>query len=108
MAETRHLPAGGRESAFERLAGWSYRRRWWALALWVVVLIGVTFASRAVGTDYHNDFSLPGTESQQALDTLKEHAPAQAGATLQIVVQRPGGVADPRTRARVEAMLAAV
>src|SRR6266542_3276745 len=92
-------------SVFERLAGWSYRRRWWALAMWVVVLAGATTGAQAIGSDYHNDFSLPGTESQRALDTLRERAPAQAGATVRIVVQDPGGLATAATRQRVEGML---
>jgi putative drug exporter of the RND superfamily len=94
-----------RASRFERLAGWSYRRRWLALVLWVVVLGGVTVGSQAVGSDYHNDFSLPGTESQQALDTLRAQAPGQAGDTVQVMVQDAGGVRTPQTRARVEATL---
>jgi putative drug exporter of the RND superfamily len=94
-----------RSSRFERLAAWSYRRRWSALVLWVVVLAGVTVAAQAVGSDYHNDFSLPGSESQRALDTLRAHAPAQAGDTVQVVVQDAAGVRTPTTRARVEAML---
>lgn len=98
MTEFRHISAGQRASLFERLAGWSYRRRWWALVLWVAVLAGVTLAAQAVGSSYHNDFSLPGTESQQALDTLKERAPVQAGATVQIVVQKPDGVATSQRR----------
>src|SRR6266511_4071340 len=65
-------------SVFERLAGWSYRRRWWALAMWVVVLAGATTGAQAIGSDYHNDFSLPGTESQRALDTLRRRAPGTA------------------------------
>jgi RND superfamily putative drug exporter len=69
-----------------RLASWSYRHRWRALAAWLAVLIGVTAASSAIGSEYHNDFSLPGTESQRAADT----APVQAGDTVQIVVEGTG------------------
>jgi RND superfamily putative drug exporter len=77
-----------------RLASWSYRHRWRALAAWLAVLIGVTAASSAIGSDYHNDFSLPGTESQRAADT----APVQAGDTVQIVVEGTG----PRVGALLE------
>lgn len=97
-----------RRSVFERLAGWSDRHRWWALVLWVLVLAGVTAGSRLAGDDYHNDFTLPGAESQQAQDLLAERAPSRAGATLDIVVRDPGGVDRPATRATVEAMLADV
>jgi RND superfamily putative drug exporter len=97
-----------RASRFERLASWSQRRRWWAVALWVIALAIVTAASQAAGSAYHNDFSLPGTESQQALDTLKKHAPGRAGATVQIVMADPGGMRAPDTRERVTAMLGQV
>ncbi|MFC0531893.1 MMPL family transporter [Phytohabitans kaempferiae] len=92
-------------SRLARLAGWAQRHRWWALALWVLVLAALTVASQAVGSTYHNDFSLPGTESQRAVDALRQHAPVRAGDTVQIVVQDPGGVSAPAARERVEAML---
>ena len=92
-------------SRLARLATWSYRHRWRALGAWVAVLVCVTAAASAVGDDYHNDFSLPGTESQQALDTLERAAPAHAGDTLQIVVQDEAGLRDPALRERVDAML---
>jgi putative drug exporter of the RND superfamily len=94
-----------RTSRFERLASWSQRRRWWAVALWVIALAAVTAASHAVGSDYHNNYSLPGTQSQQALDSLNKHAPGHAGATVQIVMADQGGMRAPGTRERVTAML---
>src|SRR5262245_11088133 len=93
-----------RTSVFERLAGWAYRRRWPALALWVVALAGVTVGSQVLGNDYRNDFSLPGTDSQHALSVLQKEK--QAGATVQIVMQNGGGLEDDKPR--VERMLADV
>jgi RND superfamily putative drug exporter len=101
-------PATGRPSAFERLAGWSLRRRWWALVAWVLVLAAVTVGSQAVGADYHNDFSLPGSESQRALKVLQDRAPDQSGSSVQIVLEAPGGLASPDARSRVTAMLGEV
>jgi len=60
------IPASPHASRFERLASWSQRRRWWAVALWVIVLAAVASAARAAGSDYQNDYSMPGTGSQQA------------------------------------------
>jgi putative drug exporter of the RND superfamily len=94
-----------RSSRFERLAGWSSRHPRLALVLWVAVLAGITAASQAVGSDYHNDFSLPGTESQRAFDTLRAHAPGRAGDTVQVVLEDPAGVRTPGMRTRVAAML---
>ncbi len=73
MAEPCQTLTRQRTSVFERLASWSYRRRWRALLTWLAVLAAVTIAAQAAGSRYHNDFSLPGTESQRALDTLRQH-----------------------------------
>lgn len=108
MAESRQTITRTAASPFERLAALSYGYRWWAVALWVAVLAGVTLASQALGSNFRNDFSLPGTESQRVLDTLKQHAPAQAGATVQIVLQNPDGLRASPTRERVETLLVEV
>ena len=79
---------GGR---LARLAGWAQRHRWLAVALWALVLIGVTFTSRLAGSAYHDDNSLPGTESQQVVDLLQNTA--QSGASAQIVFKSDSGLA---------------
>ncbi|MFI6825280.1 hypothetical protein ACIBJE_30675 [Micromonospora sp. NPDC050187] len=58
---TTAAPPTRRPSVFDRLGGWAYRRRWFAVVLWVLVLAGVTVVTQAVGSDHRNDFSLPGT-----------------------------------------------
>ncbi|MEN3613155.1 MMPL family transporter [Plantactinospora sp. ZYX-F-223] len=93
---------------FARVAGWAYRRRWAALLSWVVVLVGLAVAAQAVGTDYHNDHSLPGTESQAATDTLREHGSRQTAGSFQIVLHEPGGIGAAEVRQRVEPMLGQV
>ncbi|MEO3923655.1 MMPL family transporter [Micromonosporaceae bacterium B7E4] len=97
-----------RAGLFARVAGWAYRRRWAALLTWVVVLVGLAVAAQAVGTDYHNDHSLPGTESQAATDTLREHGSRQTAGSFQIVLHQPGGIDTAEVRQRVEPMLGQV
>jgi RND superfamily putative drug exporter len=82
---------GGR---LARLAGWAQRHRWLAVALWALVLIGVTFTSRLAGSAFHDDNSLPGTESQQVVDLLKNTA--QSGASAQIVFKEDNGLTTQR------------
>jgi RND superfamily putative drug exporter len=98
-------PARPPRSRFQRLAAWSYKNRRRALALWLAVLIGVTAGASAIGSNYHNDFSLPGTESQRAVDTLEAQAPAQSGDTIQIVMQYDDGLRTQEARDRVEEIL---
>ncbi|MPZ97336.1 MAG: MMPL family transporter [Propionibacteriales bacterium] len=98
MSSTTTTRTGGspehRTSRMERVAGWSQRHHWLALVLWVAVVAGITAASSAIGDDYRNDFALPGTESQQVVQTFEEHAPDQSGDTVQIVVQHDDGLAS--------------
>ncbi|NUK71609.1 MMPL family transporter [Streptomyces lunaelactis] len=98
-------PTTTRTSVFERLAAFSYTHRWRALILWVVVLVGITGASVAAGNAYHNDFSLPGTDSQQAQSVLEKHGSAQADAAVQIVVRATDGIRDGAVEGRVGTML---
>ncbi|NGO80748.1 MMPL family transporter [Streptomyces sp. YC504] len=99
-----------RSSVFERIAAFSHRHRWRALILWVVLVAGITGVSSAVGSAYHNDFSLPGTDSQAAQSVLEKHGAAQADASVQIVVKSSDkdDIRDAAVRDRVEDVLAEV
>ncbi|WTW97591.1 MMPL family transporter [Streptomycetaceae bacterium NBC_01309] len=85
-----------RSSVFARLAGWSQRHRWAALAVWLLVVVAATAGAQAAGSAWKNDFSLPGTESQEASDLLARHGAVQAGDTVEIVFKTDRGVAADR------------
>jgi RND superfamily putative drug exporter len=89
-------------SRFVRLAGWAGRRHWLALTLWVLVLGGITVAAQAVGADYRDDHTLPGTESQQVADAFA--AQGQQPDAIQVVFQSDDGV----ERAAADAVLSEV
>ncbi len=91
------------------LARWSIGHRRAVVALWVVVLVAALGLSRAVGSHYVSNFSLPNTDSQRATDLLKKRFPAQAGDLDQIVFHtREGEVTDVPVRRAVASMLARV
>ena len=79
----------------ERVARWSYQRRWTVLGIWIVALVGSGFLASAAGGDYSNDFSLPGAESQEAYDLLSDRFPEFSGETVDIVFKAEQGVIDP-------------
>ena len=58
----------------------------------MVALVGITLGSTALGDDYKNSFTLPGTESQAVIDAYEEHAPEQTGDTVTVVVQADDGL----------------
>ena len=91
------------------LARWSYRHRWVVVVSWVVALVGLAGLGTVIGTSYSTDFSLPGTDSQRAVDLLEREFPAQSGETDTIVFSVPSGsVRDADVRAQIEPMLSDV
>lgn len=86
----------------ERIARWSYRRRRWMLVIWIVALVAFIGLQSAAGGAYSNNFSLPGAESQKALDLLKARFPQQAGDTADVVFKADAGVKDPSVKSALE------
>jgi RND superfamily putative drug exporter len=92
-----------------RLAVFAHDRRRLVVALWVALIVVAGGLASGLGSGYVNNFTLPGTESQRALDLLRDRFPQQAGDTSQIVFHvQSGSLKDPGQRARVEAVVARV
>lgn len=92
------------------LATWCVRHRRSVVLAWLVLLAAVTAMSRAAGTDYSNNFSLPKTQSTEAIHLLQAVSPRVSGDTEQVVIGTSDGkrVTDPDVESRVTTMLAAV
>jgi RND superfamily putative drug exporter len=87
-----------------RLTRWTMAHRRLVAVGWVVVAIAILAISSSVGTRKANNFSLPNTGSQRALDLLTSHFPAQAGDSDQIVFHaRAGTLRDPAIHGAVTA-----
>ena len=88
----------------QRLARFCYRRRWRVLGAWVVLLVVLFALNSTVGGKFLDEFDLPGSESQEAVDLLEEHGfDTRAGATGQIVFQTDN-VNDPTVQRDMEAL----
>ena len=75
-----------------------------AAAIVVIVLLG---AAAGAGGEAADDFEIPGTESQQALDLFRAHSPAFAGADSTIVFSVDEGTLEDHAPA-IESALAQV
>mgnify|MGYP000845570031 FL=1 len=89
-----------------RLGHWAVRRRRLVVVLWLVGLLLAGATAAALQRGVVDVFEIPGTQSQQALDSLTARFPEFAGASGQVVVQAPDGmsVRDPDVRARIDAL----
>ncbi|MEV6892114.1 MMPL family transporter [Kribbella sp. NPDC051137] len=93
-----------------RLGRFSYQRRRLVAALWALFLVVLGVGALTLGGKTANTFSIPGTESQRALDALKHELPAASGASATVVVKAPAGrtLADPAVKAAVGTTVAKV
>ncbi|MFI6676940.1 MMPL family transporter [Kribbella sp. NPDC050470] len=93
-----------------RLGRFSYQRRRLVAAVWAVFLVLLGVGALTLGGKTTNTFSIPGTESQRALDALKTELPAASGASATVVVKAPEGktLADPAVKAAVGTTVAKV
>lgn len=69
-----------------RIGHFSYRRHWQVLSAWLVLLAAALTLGLAFGGQMEENFEIPGTESQNALDRLEQVFPQVAGESAQVVV----------------------
>jgi RND superfamily putative drug exporter len=72
-----------------RLGRISYQHPWRMLAVWLILMIGILGGGVALGGKTQESFTIPGTQSQEAIDKLAAVFPSAAGASAQIVVEAP-------------------
>jgi RND superfamily putative drug exporter len=99
-------PRAERPGPLGRLADRSFRHKWLTVLGWVAALALAVGLSAAFGGDFKADYSAPGSDSSQAQELLEDRFPAQAGDTVDVVVQAEAGVDDPAVQADVRALLA--
>lgn len=96
-------------SLLYRLGRFSFRRRKRVVAVWLLLLVVLGAAAATLMGPSSDKFTMPGTESQRALDSLQEEFPQASGTTGTIVIAAPeGGKLAPAAVAPVVREAAAV
>ncbi|MFI5587166.1 MMPL family transporter [Amycolatopsis sp. NPDC051758] len=92
-----------------RLGRLSFRRRALVAAVWAAVLVALGLGALTLSGQLSNSVTIPGTESQRAVDQLTEKFPQAnaGGATARVVIEAPAGttVTDAKGKAAVEALV---
>ncbi len=91
-------------SSLYSLGKWAARHRRWVFVVWISILVALGAGTLATGIDLDDGVSIPGTESQEALDTLRATFPEISGANAQVVILAPEGksVHDPDIKAPID------
>ncbi|RFA17942.1 MMPL family transporter [Subtercola boreus] len=93
-----------------RIGRFSFRHAWQMIVGWFLLLAAILGVGIGLGGSYDGSFSIPGTESQQALDKLAAVFPAAAGSSAQVVFEVPAGqsVTDDADQAAITAVTDAI
>jgi len=67
---------------------------WRTLGAWLVVIVAILFSSAAFGGRLVNETSIPGSDSQHAVDLLKKQFPERAGDAARIVFSSDTALTD--------------
>jgi putative drug exporter of the RND superfamily len=90
----------------QRLAQWCHDRHRLVIALWVATIVAFGALAGASGGGFVDNFSLPGSESQRAVDLLKSRFPQQAGDASQVVFKANAGtLRDAQHKQQVQALV---
>ncbi|WP_329171797.1 MMPL family transporter [Streptomyces decoyicus] len=95
LPKTPSAPAAPRarrpQGVLRRIGEWCARRCVLVIVLWLVALVGLQVLQRTYGGDYSDDFALPGVQSTQGREVLKEHEPKAGGYSSQVVLHDTAG-----------------
>jgi RND superfamily putative drug exporter len=94
-------------ATLQRLGRISFRHRRRVLAIWLGLLVVLAIVGGAVSKPFSEEFKIPGTGSQKAIDLLKAELPAASGAAGQVVFAAPSGGQVKDDAASIESAVAA-
>ena len=73
------------------------------LAVWATAFVAIVLSASAFGGQLVNEFSIPGSDTQSAVDLLQEKFPEAGGGSARVVFAAPEGekLTDPDNKAAV-------
>ena len=91
-------------TALYHVGRFAFRRRWLVIFVWIALLGGVALGAQQLSGTTSEAFTIPGTESQQALDLLEERTGTSVdNGTARVVFRADGAIVDtPAARRAVE------
>ncbi len=75
-----------RPRGLERLGRFSARRKWWVLGTWLLIAIALGAGAAPAGKPFRDVFTIPGSDSQAAINVLNQRFPAANLPTAQVVL----------------------
>jgi len=88
------------------LAKFCIRHRRIVLPVWLLVIVAITWLSSSLGSQFADDISLPGRDSQAATDLVDQKFPDQANGTNPVVFKaKDGKITDSANQQAVDKVI---
>ena len=91
-----------------RLGNWCTTHRKTVILGWIAALILIGTAAGSAGSSFSENFKLPSSDSQRAVDLLEHRFPAQSGETATIVFRAGAGAESPAVRQKMTGAFVAI
>ncbi len=101
-------PRPRHEGSMARLARACAKHRRVTIISWLVAAVVIVFSAIGLGGQLADEFTIPNSDAQRAIDLLEERFPQEAGDNAQVVFAVPEGetLTTPQNTAEVEGALA--
>jgi putative drug exporter of the RND superfamily len=99
------LPTPPPRGRLARLADFAFRRRRLIVAGWVAALAAAVALSGVLAGDWSADYGTPGSESQAAVELLRERFPERSANSVDVVWEAGAGAEAPDVRERMVAFM---
>jgi putative drug exporter of the RND superfamily len=92
----------------EHLGRRAVRHRWWFIGVWAAVAVSIVVLAGALDGQFSDNFRIPNTQSQQALDLLEKDFPKAAGDSALVVFESSDGITSSSAEPAISASVAAL
>jgi RND superfamily putative drug exporter len=100
---------GAKVSGFlDRLGRRAVRHRWWFIAVWIVAAVAIVLLAGSLDGQFSDNFRIPGTQSQEALDLLERDFPNAAGDNALVVFESADGITGSSVEPAISASVTAL
>jgi putative drug exporter of the RND superfamily len=103
MHSRSHHPPARKAGALARLTRACAIHPWRTMAVWAAVIATIAVSASLFGGKLVNEFSIPGSEAQRAVDLLEKRFPERAGDSAQIVFASDQGLKSASAKADIDA-----
>ena len=85
-----------------KVGGAAARHPWRTIAAWLILIVALSGLKLALGGQFQDNYTVPGTSSQAGADFLRAHFPQMSGTNARVVIHnRTGRHLDPAVLAAV-------